>query len=97
LQYVTLKKSWVKIDNMEHHICSQGSWVCDLLQGINDQACILKEVALLGLKLMNGVMCVQAECNHNNLAADGIAPPAMLYELVNLKLCDFIDNVLEKN
>ena len=58
LQYVTLEQSWVKIDNVEHHICSQGSSVHDLLQGINDQACILKEVALFGLKLMNGVMCV---------------------------------------
>ena len=81
---------------MERHICSQGSWACDLLQGLNDQACILKEVALFGLKLMNGVMCVQAEHNHNNLAADDIAPPVMPHELVNLKPCDFIDNVLEK-
>ena len=96
LQYVTLEQSWVKIDNVECHICSQGSWACDLLQGLNDQACILKEVALFGLKLMNGVMCVQAERNCNNLAADGIAPPVMPHELVNLKPCDFIDNVLEK-
>ena len=58
LQYVTLEQSWVKIDNVELEICSQGSWACDLLQGLNDQACILKEVALFGLKLMNGVMCV---------------------------------------
>ena len=96
LQYVTLEQNWVKIDNMEHHIRRQGSWACDLLQGLNVQACILKEVALFGLKLMNGVMCVQAKHNHNNLAADGIAPPVMLHELVNLKPCDFIDNVLEK-
>ena len=54
LQYVTLEHSWVKIDNVERHIHSQGSWACDLLQGLNDQACILKEVALFGLKLMNG-------------------------------------------
>ena len=96
LQYVTLEQSWVKIDNMECHICSQGSWACDLLQGLNDQACILKEVALFGLKLMNGVMCVQAKRYRNNLAADNIAPPVMLHELVTLKPCDFIDNVLEK-
>ena len=96
LQYVTLEQNWVKIDNMEHHIRRQGSWACDLLQGLNVQACILKEVALFGLKLMNGVMCVQAKHNHNNLAADGIAPPVMLHELVNLKPCDFINNVLEK-
>ena len=69
---------------------------CDLLQGLNDQACILKEVALFGLKLMNGVMCVQAKRYRNNLAADNIAPPVMLHELVTLKPCDFIDNVLEK-
>ena len=45
---------------------------------------------------MNGVMCVQAKRNRNNLAADNIAPPVMPHELVNLKPCDFIDNVLEK-
>ena len=49
-QYVTLEQNWVRIDNVEHHICSQSSWVCDQLQGLNDQACILKEVALWGLK-----------------------------------------------
>ena len=96
MQYVTLEQNWIKIDNVEHHICSQGSWACDLLQGLNDQACILKEVDLFGLKLMNGVMCVQAKCNCNNLAADDIALPVMLHELVNLKPCDFIDNILEK-
>jgi hypothetical protein len=96
LQYVTLEQSWVKIDIMERHICSQGSWACDLLQGLNDQACILKEVVLFSLKLMNGVMCVQAKHDYNNLAADKIALPVMLHELVNLNQCDFIDNVLEK-
>ena len=26
-QYVTLEQSWVKIDNVERHICSQGAWL----------------------------------------------------------------------
>ena len=95
-QYITLEHSWVKIDNVERHIRSQGSWARDLLQGLNDQACILKEVALLGLKLINGVICVQAEHDRNNLVAHDLAPPVMPHELVNLKPCDFIDNVLEK-
>ena len=56
----------------------------------------LEEVALFGLKLMNGVMCVQAKGHHTNLAADNIALPVMPHELVNLKPCDFINNVLEK-
>ena len=96
-QYVTLEQNWVRIDNVEHHICSQNSWACNLLQGLNDQACILKEVGLFGSKVMNGVMCVQAERDHNNLADDNIAPSVMLHELVNLKSFDFIDNVLEKH
>ena len=96
LQCVTLEQSWVKIDNVECHICRQGSWACDLLQGLNDQTCILKEVALFGLKLMNRVMCVQAKHDCNMLAADNIALPVMPRELVHLKPCDFIDNVLEK-
>ena len=66
------------------------------MQGKNDQAWILKEVALFGLELMNGVMCVQAKHYYNNLAADDIAPQVMPHELVNLKPSDFIDNVLEK-
>jgi hypothetical protein len=96
LQYVTLEQNWFRIDNVEHHICSQSSWACDLLQGLNDQACILKEVAFLGLKLMNRVMCVQAKHDHNNLATEDIALPVMTHELVNLKPYDFISNVLEK-
>ena len=88
--------SWVKIDNVEYHIHSQGLWACVLLQGLNYQVCILKEVALFGLKLMNRVMFVQTKCDCNNLAADNLTPPVMPHELVNLKPCDFIDNVLEK-
>ena len=41
-------------------------------------------------------MCVQAKCNHNNLAADNLALPVMLHQLIKLKTCDYIDNVLEK-
>jgi hypothetical protein len=33
-QYVTLEQNWVKIDNVECRIRNQGSWVCDLLQGL---------------------------------------------------------------
>ena len=56
----------------------------------------IPDVALFGLKLMNGVMCVQAKRYNNNLAADDIALPVIPHELVNLIPCDFIDNVLEK-
>ena len=41
-------------------------------------------------------MCVQAKHDCNMLAADNIALPVMPRELVHLKPCDFIDNVLEK-
>lgn len=61
-----------------------------------DRTSILKEIALFGLKLTNGVICVKAKRDCNNLTINNLAPSMMPHKLVNMNSCDFIDNMLEK-
>jgi hypothetical protein len=44
-----------------------------------DQTSILKEIAHFGLKLMQGILVIQAERDLNNETALDLAPPVMSF------------------
>ena len=60
-----------------------------------DQTSIFKEIVHFGLKVMQGISVVQAERDLNNEVALDLAPPVMLFQLVEMAPCDFIDLVLD--
>jgi len=60
-----------------------------------DQTLILKEIAHFGLKLVQGILAIQAEHNSNNEVVLDLAPPVMSFQLVKMALSDFIDSVFD--
>ncbi len=87
----------MKIEDILRHLRNQGSWACDMFLGLDavDQTSILKEITHFGLKLVQGILAIQAEHNSDNEAALHLAPPVMSFQLVEMAPCDFIDSVLD--
>ncbi len=87
----------MRIEDILRHLRNQGSWACDMFLGLDvvDQTSILKEIAHFGLKLVQGILAIQAEHNSDNEAALHFAPPVMSFQLVEMAPCDFIDSVLD--
>jgi len=87
----------VKIEDVSHHLHSQGSWAYDMFLGLDaaDQMLIMKEIAHFKLKLVQSISAIQVECDLNNEAALDLAPPVMPFQLVEMALCNFINLVLD--
>jgi hypothetical protein len=87
----------VKIKNVSHHLCRQGSWACDmfLVLDATNQTSILKEIAHFRLKLVQGILAIQAKRDPNNEAALNLTLPVMPFQLVEMAPCDFIDSILD--
>jgi hypothetical protein len=97
LRHLYNQGSWARDMFMGlRHLYNQGSWACDMFMGLDaaNQTSILKEIAHFGLKLVQGILAIQAECDSNNEAALDLAPPVMPFQLVEMAPCDFIDSIL---
>jgi hypothetical protein len=60
-----------------------------------DKTLILKEIAHFRLKLVQGILAIQAKRDSNNEAILDLAPPVMPVQLVEMASCDFIDLVFD--
>jgi hypothetical protein len=59
-EFIVVDHWRVKIENVSHHLCSQGLWARDMflvLDAVN-QTSILKEIAHFGLKLVQGISII---------------------------------------
>jgi hypothetical protein len=96
-KFIVVGQWWVKIEDVSRHLRSQGSWAHNMFLGLDavDQTLILKEIAHFGLKLVQGILSIQAKRDSNNEATLDLAPPVMSFKLVEMALCDFINSVLD--
>jgi len=88
---------WVKIEDVLHHLHSQGLWARDMFLGLDaaDQMLILKEIAHFRLKLVQGISTIQAERDLNNEVVFDFAPHVMPFHLVEMAPCNFINSILD--
>ncbi len=91
-EFIVVDHWRVKIEDVSHHLCNQGSWAHNMFLGLDavDQTSILKEIAQFRLKLVQGISVVQVERDSNNEVAFDLAPPVMPFQLVEMASCDFI-------
>ena len=95
--YVKHGHRWLMTYSVEQHVHDQGSWVRNLMEELDHDTRIhvLKEISLFALKLVNGILQVQAERNSDNNTTLELAPPVMPSELVLMRSKRFNKLVLD--
>jgi len=96
-EFIVVDHWRVKIEDVSRHLRIQGSWAHDMFLGLDatDQTLILKEIAHFKLKLVQGILVIQAKRDSNNKATLDLAPPVMSFKLVEMAPCNFINSLLD--
>jgi hypothetical protein len=96
-EFIIVDHWWVKIGDVSRHLCNQELWARDMFLGFDviGQMLILKEIAHFKLKLVQGILAIQAKRNLNNEVVLDLTPPVMPFQLVEMAPCNLIDLVFD--